>query len=328
MRSCAGSSKPSRPQATKKTIVEESPKFLDPRTLAKLKGLKLRAQRIVEGYVAGLHRSPYRGFSIEFAEHREYAPGDDLRYLDWKVFGRTDKFYLKQFEDETNLIGYLVLDVSESMRYKGPDSPLSKIEYAQCLAASLCWLILQQQDAVGLVTFDDRVRAHLPPSSNVAHLGQLLDVLESTSSKSKTATGPIFHELAEKWKKRGVVVVISDLFDNVTSLLAGLKHFRHCRHDVIILHVLDAAELDFPFTQPTLFRGLEGQSDLAADPRALRHAYLNEINGFLQAIKQGCREREMDYRQIRTDQALDTALAAFLTRRMESGEWARGGSDA
>ncbi|MFV1966932.1 MAG: DUF58 domain-containing protein [Pirellulaceae bacterium] len=306
--------------------MENALKFLDPRTLAKLKGLQLRAQRIVEGYMAGLHRSPYRGFSIEFAEHREYAPGDDLRYLDWKVFGRTDKFYLKQFEDETNLIGYLVLDVSASMLYKGPDSPLSKFEYAQCLAASLAWLILQQQDAVGLVTFDDRVRAHLPPSNNVSHLRQLFAVLESASSASKTATGPIFHELAEKWKKRGVVVVISDLFDNVASLMAGLKHFRHRRHDVIILHLLDAAELDFPFTQPTTFQGLEGQPDLAADPRALRRAYLDEMNAFLQAIRQGCREREMDYRQIRTDQPLDSALAAFLTRRMALGAWVTGGS--
>jgi len=295
--------------------------------LAKLKGLQLRARRIVEGYVAGLHRSPYRGFSIEFAEHREYAPGDDLRYLDWKVFGRTDKFYLKQFEDETNLIGYLVLDASESMRYQGPDSPLSKFEYAQCLAASLAWLILQQQDAVGLVTFDDRIRAHLPPSSNASHLKHLLEVMESVTPNATTATGPIFHELAEKWTKRGVVVVISDLFDDVASLLAGLKHFRHRRHDVIILHVMDGAELDFPFTQPTLFRGLEKHSEVAADPRSLRRAYHSELSRFLQAIKQGCREREMDYRQIRTDQPLDAALTAFLARRMALGERVTGDAD-
>jgi uncharacterized protein (DUF58 family) len=307
-------------------MAEEPRKFLDPRTLAKLQGLQLRAQRIVEGYVAGLHRSPYRGFSIEFAEHREYAPGDDLRYLDWKVFGRTDKYYLKQFEDETNLIGYLVLDASESMLYQGADSALSKFEYGQCLAASLAWLILQQQDAVGLVTFDDRVRAHLPPSSNASHLQPILHILESGASRAKTATGPIFHELAEKWKKRGVVIIISDLFDDLHSLSAGLKHFRHRRHDVVVLHLLDRSELEFPFAQPTMFRGLEGLPDLAVDPRSLRRAYVQEMEEFLQAVRQGCREREIDYRLIRTDQPMDTALAAFLTRRMVSGERVTGGA--
>jgi uncharacterized protein (DUF58 family) len=263
-----------------------------------------------------LHRSPYRGFSIEFAEHREYAPGDDLRYLDWKVFGRTDKLYLKQYEDETNLIGYVVLDVSESMRYRGPQSPLSKLEYAQCLAASLAWLILQQQDAVGLVTFDDRIRANLPPSNNASHLKQLLEIMEAANPVAKTATGPIFHELAERWTKRGVVVVISDLFDDVASLMAGLRHFRHRNHDVIILQLLDAAELDFPFAKPTLFKGLEGRPEVVADPRALRRAYLAELDGFLQAVRRGCRESEMDYRLVRTDQSIDAVLATFLSRRM------------
>src|SRR5262245_13534903 len=204
---------------------------IEPRTLAKLKGLRLRARHIVEGYVAGLHRSPYHGFSIEFAEHREYAPGDDLRYVDWKVFGRTDKFYLKQYEDETNLIVYLVLDISESMTYQGPDAALSKLEYAQCLAASIAWLVLQQQDAVGLVTFDDQIRSTIRPSGNASHLKELLQAMETTPTTVKTKTGPVFHELAERWTKRGVVIILSDLFDNVATMLAGLKHFRHRRHD-------------------------------------------------------------------------------------------------
>jgi len=284
--------------------------------LAKLNGLQLRARRIVEGYVAGLHRSPYRGFSVEFAEHREYAPGDDLRYLDWKLLGRTDKFYLKQYEDETNLIGYLALDASESMQYRGPDSPLSKLEYGQCVAAALAWLILQQQDAVGLVTFDQRIRSLVPPSSNASHLKRLLQVLESTEPSAKTAIGPIFHELAEQWRKRGVVVVISDLFDDVNLLMAGLKHVRHRQHDVIILQVLDPAELLFPFTEPTLFRGLEGIPHVIADPRSLRRAYVEEMSQFLRAVQRGCRESDMDYCLLRTDAPLDTALSAFLARRM------------
>jgi uncharacterized protein (DUF58 family) len=296
--------------------VESYRKYFEPRTLAKLRSLQLRVQRIVEGFVAGLHRSPYRGFSVEFAEHREYVPGDDLRYLDWKVFGRTDKFYLKQFEDETNLIGYIVLDISESMQYRGPDAAMSKLEYAQCLAAALTWLILQQQDAVGLVTFDQRVRANLAPSSNASMLKRLLDVMDDVTSTSKTSTGPIFHELAEQWRKRGIVIVLSDLFDDVSTLLAGLKHFRHRQHDVIVLHVLDPAELDFPFTQPTLFQGLEQMPDVIADPRSLRRAYLQEFGQFLRTVKSGCREREMDYCLIRTDEPIDVSLSAFLARRM------------
>jgi uncharacterized protein (DUF58 family) len=296
--------------------VENYRQYFDPRTLAKLRSLQLRAQRIVEGFVAGLHRSPYRGFSVEFAEHREYVPGDDLRYLDWKVFGRTDKFYLKQYEDETNLIAYVVLDISESMLYRGPESALSKLEYAQCLAAALAWLVLQQQDAVGLVTFDDRVRANVTPSSSASCLRRVVEVMDGVDATAKTATGPIFHELAEQWRKRGVVIVLSDLFDDPASLMAGLKHFRHRQHDVIVLQVLDPAELEFPFTQPTLFRGLEQSPDLVVDPQSLRRAYLQEIGSFLQSVQRGCREREMDYCLVRTDEPIDVSLSTFLARRM------------
>ena len=214
--------------------------FLEPHVLAQLQGLELRARRIVEGYVSGVHRSPYHGFSIEFAEHREYAPGDDLRYVDWKVFGRTDKIYLKQYEDETNLLCYLVLDTSESMQYRGPDSPMSKLEYAQCVAAAVAHLVLQQQDSVGLATFDREVRSLVRASGNPSHLKQLLHVMEQTGAVEKTNMGPIFHELAERLKKRGVLIVLSDLFDDVPTMLAGLKHLRHRRHDVIVLQVLGA----------------------------------------------------------------------------------------
>ncbi|MCO6456138.1 MAG: DUF58 domain-containing protein [Pirellulaceae bacterium] len=296
--------------------MERAPKFLDPRTLARLKGLQLRARHIVEGYVAGLHRSPFHGFSIEFAEHREYTPGDDLRYLDWKVYGRSDKFYLKQYEDETNLLCYLVLDISESMTYRGPDAPLSKLEYAQCLAASLAWLVLHQQDAVGLVTFDTQLRAQVRPSSSPPHLQQLLQVMEQVTPVAKTATGPIFHELAERLRKRGVVIVISDLFDDVASMMAGLKHFRYRRHDVILLHVLDPAELEFPFGGTTLFRGLEQFPELLADPRNIRRAYLREFGQYLERVKRGCLSQGLDYRLVRTDQNLDLVLTACLASRM------------
>lgn len=300
--------------------MEKSRTSLDPQTLAKLKGLALRARHVVEGYVAGLHRSPYQGFSIEFSEHREYAPGDDLRYVDWKVFGRTDKVYVKQFEDETNLICYLVLDVSESMQYRSHPDSLSKLEYAQCVAGALAWLVLQQQDAVQLATFDDQLRNLLRPSGSPSQLEQILQVMESTVGAKKTKAGPIFHELAERFTKRGIVIVLSDFFDDVKSLIAGLKHFRHRRHDVVLLHVLDAAELEFRFGGPTQFRGLEEFPDVQADPALIRHAYLQEIEAFRTELQQACRMQQIDYVLLRTDEPLDRALSSFLaSRRRRAG---------
>lgn len=296
--------------------MENYQKYLDPQTLARLQGLELRARLIVEGYVSGVHRSPFHGFSIEFAEHREYVPGDDLRHVDWKVFGKTDKIYLKQYEEETNLVSYVLLDTSESMRYKSDGAAMSKLEYAQCIAASLSYLVLQQQDSMGLVTFDKEIRALVRASSNPSHLRQLLHVMEESVPERKTATGPIFHDLAERLKKRGIVLILSDLFDDVNSMLAGLKHFRHRRHEVILFHVLDPAELDFPFQQITLFKGLEQMPDVLADPQSLRKAYLAEFNAFIQQVKQGCRAQRIDYVQIRTDQPLDVALSSYLASRM------------
>ena len=295
--------------------MEDTQKYLDPAILARLEGLGLRARLIVEGYVSGVHRSPYHGFSIEFAEHREYAPGDDLRYLDWKVFGRTDKYHLKQFEEETNLVCYLLLDVSESMLYKSSAAALTKLEYAQCAGAALAYLVLRQQDSVGLVTFDDEVRALVRAASNPSHIKQVLHVMEESSARRKTATGAIFHELAERFKKRGIVVILSDLFDDVDQITAGLKHFRHRRHEVILMHVLDPAELDFPFQQTTMFKGLEELPDVLVEPRALRRAYLEEFGGFVRKIKRECRMRRIDYVQMRTDQSLEVALSSYLASR-------------
>lgn len=294
---------------------EHSPKFFDPQLLARLEGLALRARRIVEGYISGMHRSPFHGFSIEFAEHREYAPGDDLRYLDWKVFGRTDKFYLKQFEDETNLVCTLLLDTSESMAYQGPGAAMSKLHYAQCAAAALAYLVLQQQDAVGLATFDHEIRALVRPSSNPSHFQDLLCVMEEAVPQHKTAAGAVLHELAERLKKRGIVVVLSDLFDHVDSLVTGLKHFRHRRHEVIVFHVLDPAEMDFPFQRTTLFRGLEQLPEVLVEPQAIRRAYLRQFGDYLRRIQQGCRMHQIDYVLMRTDRPLDLVLSSYLASR-------------
>jgi uncharacterized protein (DUF58 family) len=289
--------------------------YLDPQVLARLKGLQLRARRIVEGYVAGMHRSPFHGFSVEFAEHREYAPGDDLRYLDWKVFGRTDKYYLKQYEEETNLVCHVLLDASESMQYKSDAAPLSKLEYAECAAAALAYLILHQQDSVGLVTFDSEIRALVRASSHASHLKNLLHVMEDTVPRRKTAIGPIFHHLAERFNKRGIVIVLSDLFDDVDAMMAGLKHFRHRRHDVVVMHVLDPAEIEFPFQQSTLFRGLEQFPNVLTEPAALRKAYLAEFNRYLRRLKTGCRRHGIDYVPLRTDHSLEMVLSTYLASR-------------
>ncbi len=265
--------------------------------------------------MSGVHRSPFHGFSIEFAEHREYAPGDDLRYLDWKVFGRTDKYYLKRFEEDTNLVCHLLLDASESMRYRSDAAPLSKLDYARRAAAALAYLILHQQDSVGLVVFDAEIRSLLRASSNPSHLKAILGMMETVSAERKTSTGPIFHDLAERLKKRGIMIVLSDMFDDLETMLTGLKHLRHRRHEVVVMHVLDPAEMEFPFDERTLFRGLERLPDVLTEPRALRKAYLAEFDRYLRKLKAGCRAEEIDYVLLRTDQSLEVTLASYLASR-------------
>ncbi len=290
-------------------------KYLDPYVLAKLKGLGLRARRIVEGYVAGLHRSPHHGFSIEFSEHREYAPGDDLRYVDWKVFAKTDKVYLKQFEAETNLVCHLLADVSESMCYQSDSAALSKLEYGQCLAAALAYVVLRQRDSVSLATFDDEVRQVVRESSNPAHLRQLVAVLDQADACRKSQLGSVLHELSKRLLHRGIVVMISDLLGDVDSLLSGLKHLRHERHEVIVLHLLDPAEVDFPFRRTTMFQGLEALPEVLAEPRGVRRAYLAALNVFLERVQAGCQSLQVDYQLVRTDEPFDATLRRVLISR-------------
>ena len=294
--------------------MESSPVYLNPRTLASLQGLDLQARLVVEGYVAGLHKSPYHGFSVEFAEHREYVPGDDIRHVDWKVWSKTDKLYLKQYEEETNLLTYLLLDTSESMGYAS-DKNVTKLQYAQFVAAALGYMVLQQQDSVGMATFDEQVRRYLRPSGQPSHLKELFHLMDVAPAGQKTDLGVIFHDLAERFKKRGVVVVLSDLLDDPGRILAGLRHFRHRRHEVIVFHILDPAELDFPFRQTTLFKGMEGMPDVLTEPHALRAAYQEELNAFLAELKRGCQGIDIDYVPLRTDSDLDGALTSYLASR-------------
>jgi uncharacterized protein (DUF58 family) len=290
-------------------------KYLDPLTLAKVRGLELQARLVVEGYLSGMHKSPYHGFSVEFAQHREYVPGDDIKHMDWKVYGRTGRFFLKQYEEETNLVCWLLLDISESMRYGS--GPVSKYDYACMAAAALAYLVLHQSDAVGLVTFDNQVRTFLKPSTQRSHLKEIVHVMNQGGARQKTQMAPLFHDLAERINRRSLIFLLSDLFDDVPDLLMGLKHLRHKRHEVILWHILDTAELTFPFQQATLFRGLEQEPELLTDPRSLRQSYLDLIGQFVSDLEHGCRDQNIDYVQMRTDAPLSVALSSYLAHRLK-----------
>ncbi len=289
----------------------------DPKTLAQIARLELRARVVVDGVISGMHRSPHRGSSVEFAQHRDYSPGDEIRHIDWKVYARTDRYHVKQFEEETNLKATIVLDASSSMDYKGERSPLSKREVASIVAASLASLLLRQRDAVGLATFDSGVRRYIPPASTSAHLRLLLDTLEHADSQPKTGLDATFHDLAERLRRRGLLIILSDLFADPKTILRGLSHFRHSKHEVILFHILDRDEIEFPFKDTTRFEGMEGEESILAEPNALRKAYLESFQEFTTALEHGSRELGMDYHQFCTDQPIDQMLSNYLARRMD-----------
>ncbi len=301
---------------------DDPQKYLDPLALAKVRSLELQARLIVEGYLSGMHKSPYHGFSVEFAQHREYVPGDDLKHLDWKVYSRTGRFYLKQYEEETNLVLWLLVDASESMQYgSGPFLPdgrpiIRKYDYASMAAAAFSYLTLHQQDSIGLATFDNQVRTLLRPSGQMSHLKQIVTILNQGAGKERTHLAPIFHDLAERITRRGIIVILSDFFDELDDIVAGLKHLRHKRHEVIVMQVLDRAEAEFPFQEATLFRGLEQWPELLTDPRSLRDGYLEQINTFIHDLQRACRMLNVDLVSLRSDQSLGVALSAYLAHRL------------
>jgi len=289
-------------------------KFLDPKVLNKITRLDLKARHIVEGFMGGMHKSPYHGFSVEFAEHREYAPRDDLKHLDWKVFGRSDRLFIKEYELETNLRTHILLDTSESMDYGGRET--TKLELASHIAASMAYLILRQQDSVGMVCFDKEVKSFIPTSSSMGHLRPIFGTLAQSEGKNKTDLGAVLNTLAERIQRRGLIILISDLFDKPDVILKSLQHFSHKRHDVIVFHVLDEYELTFPFERMTLFEGLEDYPKQLIDPRSLRKAYLAEVNQFCEDMRKGCVRQMIDYVRISTDQDLDVELTKYLASRL------------
>ena len=289
-------------------------RFLDPAVLARLGTMELKARTVVEGFLSGLHRSPYKGFSVEFAEYRQYMPGDDLSTLDWKVYARSDRHYVKKFEEETNLDCHLLLDVSASMAYRG-GAPMSKIEYGSVLAASLAFLMNRQRDATGLMAFDHRIVSRLPPGARPGHLHALLLALERLRPGERSDLGRPLQQLAASVLKRSLVVFISDLLHDPEPVLRGLRHLKARGCDVIVFQVLDPNELTFPFKGPSRFRDLESASEITADAPSIRAAYLRELGGLTLRYDRELRGNGIDYVQVDTARPLDFALLAYLSAR-------------
>ena len=292
----------------------DSKRFLHPEAIRRISRLELRARHIVEGFLSGMHRSPYFGQSVEFLQHREYAPGDDLRHVDWKVWARQDRLYVKQFEEDTNLRCTFLVDVSHSMEYGS--GPLNKYEYGATVACSLAYLVLRQQDAISCMAFDEKIRARVPFRSKRNHLLSMIDILNVAHPADKTNLYGVFREVAEAVPKRGMVVVVSDLLADTEGTLRGLKLLRQRGHDVLVFHIMDDDELDFPFSGPMRFEGLETADHLNCNPRALREGYLEALNEYLEELRRKTARNTIDYRLIRTSDPLDAAIATFLSNRL------------
>jgi uncharacterized protein (DUF58 family) len=298
-------------------------RLLDPEALGKVHRLELIARGVVEGFVSGRHRSPYKGFSVEFAEHREYMPGDNIKDVDWQVFGRTDRFYVKQYEEETNLHCNLLVDASRSMAYPTGGMTVSsrasrgrnKYEYAAALAASLAYVLIGQQDSAGLVTFDREVRDSLPPGSGKTQLANFVSILERTEPARSTDVKILFHRLAEELRRRSMVVLISDLLADVDDVISGIEHICFAGHELIILHVMDDHEWNFPLVENVMFEGLEDDLRLLADPQSLRRSYLNAVQRFVTRVEAVCLQHHADYVPINTRDPLDGVLCGYLARR-------------
>ena len=289
-------------------------KYLNPEIVSKLKGMEIRARMVVEGFIAGLHKSPYHGFSVEFAEHRQYMPGDNIRDIDWKVYARSDRYYIKQFEEETNLKAYLLLDCSASMAYKSGDR-ISKMEYARLLCGALSYMMLRQRDAVGLVTFDEKIRRYIPPRSKSGHLHVLLNELSRQAPSDKTDITSTLHEMAERIKRRGLVIILSDLLDDADKIISGLKHFRYNKHEVIVFHILDPRERDFAFPSEAIFKDMETGEELTTLPYQIKGHYARAVSDFSDEIAAACRQSRIDYHPVDTSMPFDKALYAFLSKR-------------
>ncbi len=289
-------------------------RHIDRARVGRISRLQLRARMAVEGYYSGIHKSPYHGFNVEFSEYREYTPGDDLRFIDWRVLARSDRVFIKQFEAETNLNCYLLLDTSGSMDFTSNKE--TRLDYGAALAAALTMLMLRQGDQVGLVTYDTAVRHFIPPRGNARHFSAVVESLENIRPGGDTNVSGVLHEIAERIRRRSLVIILSDFFDsNIEELLNGLQHFRHRHHEVIVFHLLDEAEIEFPFERITLFEGMERGEELIVDPRVIAEGYRSAFRRYVEALRRGCMEKAIDYQRMLLSEPFDQALTAYLAKR-------------
>jgi uncharacterized protein (DUF58 family) len=287
--------------------------IFDPNILVKFANLSLIAKTVVEGFIAGLHQSPHRGFSVDFSEHRQYTPGEDLRYLDWKVFGKTDRFYVKVYKEETNLKAYILLDISNSMNYGS--KAVTKLQYGVMLASILSYIMVKQRDSVGLVTFDTDIQEFIHPVSTVSHLQNIFSSLENITPGKETSIGKVLDKISLNIKKRSLVILLSDLMDEQDEIMRGLSHFRHRHNEVIVLHLLDPVELQFPFTGDCEFQDMENGEKVLAGTSYLKDVYLKLMKEFILSIRKGCGEKRIEYATTSTDTLFDSFLYNYLKSR-------------
>jgi uncharacterized protein (DUF58 family) len=289
-------------------------KYLNPSIISKLNSLELKARLVVEGFMVGLHKSPYHGFSVEFTEHRSYQQGDAIKDIDWKAYGKTEKFFIKQYEEETNLKSYILLDISRSMLYAS-EGNISKLEYASTLVAALSYLMIKQQDAVGLTLYSDKINKYFPPKTGRAYLQEILKQLTGITATDKTNTASCLNSIAEKIKRKGLVIIVSDFFDDVNSILSALKHFRYQENEVIVFQVLDPLERNFAFGNDAIFKDLETDDELTTQPYQIQKVYIEAMSEFINKIKTECLNSNIEYNLIETSTAFDKALFSYLQKR-------------
>lgn len=302
-----------------------SPKYSDPDVIARISDLNLRSRRLVEGAISGLHRSPFHGFNVEFAEYRDYNPGDDLRRLDWRVFARTDRHYIKQYEEESNVRVTFLVDSSASMNYKGPRAALTKFDHASTLVVSLAMLLTKQQDPVGLVLFDEAATTVLPPSATQSQVQVICELLGGNRPARKTELGGLLLKMADQFRRRNVLVIVSDLFTDLEALYGALNRLQFSGHEVLVMQVLDRDEMELPFDGPTIFRDIEGDEELFAEPAAFRKSYQKAMVEFLAGVRKECGARGYDHVKFMTDEPLGDSLSLFLHSRLESDRAVRQG---
>lgn len=288
--------------------------YLEPALISKLASLELKARNVVEGFMVGLHKSPYHGFSVEFSEHRPYMQGDQLKDIDWKVYAKSDRYYIKQYEEETNLIAHIFLDVSKSMDFKNQGS-ITKLEYAKILAASLSYMLIQQQDSVGLGLFSDRLETYLPPKSSRIYLKNILTEINNVSASNKTNTADCLSQVSEKIKRRGMVILISDFFDDIAKVLSALKKLHYKKNDVILFQILDPIEQSFAFDRSGVFVDLESGEEMTTQPLPIKASYREAFIEYLTKLKKECLSFGIEYNLINTNEPFDTALLSFIKRR-------------